>query len=46
MLLISWLLACLAGWTYGRVTGDWWPLVITVPSGPVVIWLHRHGFLM
>lgn len=45
MLLIAALIADLAGWVYGRAYHNWWPLVIAIVAGPLVIWLHRRDLL-
>jgi hypothetical protein len=45
VLLIAAILADLACWTYGRAYHNWWPLVIAIFAGPLVIWLHRRDLL-
>jgi hypothetical protein len=45
VLLIAALIADLAGWVYGRAYHDWTPLLIAVPAGLAIVWLHRHDWL-
>jgi hypothetical protein len=45
VLLIAAILADLACYVYGKQMHNWWPLVIAIPAGPLVIWLHRRDLL-